>query len=163
MRKIVLFTVITLSAAFVISGRACAESKGYLLPKFAFNFPARGGDMSFGLGGNMGYWIKPYVAAEIGYMRFLGAGDAPDNNLIEFNGVYNQSFGKFHGIIILGSGIYRITRVDLDSGWTGHLSAGFGLALDFIPTLNLRLLFIYYSLFRHKDLFSGQIGFALNF
>ncbi len=163
MKRLIILTFLALLLMTPSVNSVKAQTKGYVVPKFTFNFPAKGGDVSFGFGGNLGYWIRPYVASEIGYIRILGTGNAPNNHILEFNALLAKGFGKFLGIVVIGSGLYRITRYDLDKGWKGLLTTGIGFDLYFIPTLSLRFIFSYYSLFGHKDLITGQLGIILRF
>lgn len=156
--------IIIISAAILLApSLSFAQNRGYLNPKFTFNFPVKEGGVTFGFGGGMGYWLKPFLAVETNYLRIVAAGDEPANNLIEFNTIASRSMGKLNLLMQAGSGVYRITDYDLDTGWTGLLDFGIGIGLDFIPSLNLRLMFLYYSLFAHKDLFSIQTTILLSF
>jgi len=163
MKKIVLICAIAVFSLITFVKTTEAQNKGYILPKFTFNYPVKGGNMSFGFGGHIGYYIKPMIAVETGYLRIIGTGEAPDNHFLEVNTVLAHPFQKIQLFIQVGSGMYRITRWDIDSGWTGLMNFGTGIGLNFIPSMNMRIAFVYYSLFAHKDLFTGQVSLILSF
>jgi len=156
-----LFILTTILGSLFFSSTVSAK-RTFLIPKFAFNFPVKGGDPSFGLGGGLGYWVHPMVTLETTYLRVLGSGDSPDNHIVEFDTVVSRSMGKLNFLMQAGSGFYKISDPNLDTGITAILNAGVGLGINFIPTLNVRGTAIYYSLFSHADLFSVQISLILN-
>jgi len=162
MKKLLFLTVLILAVNIVFLKDAEPASNMYMFPKMSFNWPIRGGDFSLGFGGGIGYWIKPFMAMETSYLRFLGSGNAPDNHVFEVNMFFDKPFTKISMLFQSGSGFYYVSG-STSTGVTTLLNFGAGLGINFIPTLNLRFTTVYYLFFKHKDLITAQATLVLNF
>ena len=161
-QKIVISVIAIALTVTAFAGKAHSQSM-YLLPKASLFYPVKGGSVSWGFGGGLGYIATPKVSVETTYLRVIGTGKELTNNVLEVDTILSTTLSSLMFFLQLGSGFYKISDPKAASGIKGMIDTGVGIGLTSIPSLNLRIAGIYYSLFAHKDLIGGQLSIVMSF